>query len=122
MSHVRGDIRLVIRIATIIEIFGHVLGIFWAYLGHTLGIRNGQTGLVLVLVMVWSVTEFVFFTRLDFLGLFGHPRGSLSKENMFTDVSRYWGTCLLLTWTLQEGQNCSKSPPASKNHRMSVRS
>ena len=66
MSHVRGDISLVIRIATIIEIFGHVLGIFWAYLGHTLGIRNGQTGLVLVLVMVWSVTDFVFSARVDF--------------------------------------------------------
>ena len=38
MSHVRGDISLVIRIATIIEIFGHILGISWAYLGHILGI------------------------------------------------------------------------------------
>ena len=61
MSHVRGDISLVIRIATITEIFGHVLGIFWAYPGHILGIRNGQTGFVLVLVMVLQCDGIRFF-------------------------------------------------------------
>ena len=33
-----------------------------------------------------SVTEFVFFARVDFSSIFAAPRGSLSKENMFTNV------------------------------------
>ena len=36
MSRLQGDISLVIRISTIIETFGHVLGISWAYIVHIL--------------------------------------------------------------------------------------
>ena len=40
MSRLRGDISLIIRIGTIIEIYGHVLGITRAYVRHVLGITQ----------------------------------------------------------------------------------
>ena len=104
MSHVRGDISLVIRIATITEIFGHVLGIFWAYPGHILGIRNGQTGFVLVLVMVLQCDGIRFFHAPGLLRPFwSSKRVTVKRKHVHKCQvrSRHLGRYLLLMLTLQ---------------------
>ena len=72
MSRLRGDISLVIRIATIIEIFGHVFDISWAYFGH-----NKWQSVVGVGVGQWrSGCHGGISARKHFRATSGPPRGA----------------------------------------------